>query len=257
MKKLFSALFATLLVASLFFSSFAAAHGVKTPPAQKSYVALGDSISYGYNLGPNNDNPSIFAFPYLLGAAANLKVTNYGVPKMTSGQLLTALQTDSAYIASLQKADYVTLNIGNNDLLGALSAARAADGSVDPVKLQQALGTIVPAMIVNIKNSILEIRKYTSAPIAVYNIYNPAQVEDPMHAQFTTLLTTVVNPNIAAVVNVLAPYNVTLADAYSAFGENQKLLVRQNDIHPTILGQAVLASIGFSALKLSLPTYGK
>ncbi|GFN31167.1 SGNH/GDSL hydrolase family protein [Paenibacillus xylaniclasticus] len=253
MKKLFSSFFAALLVTAFFFSSFAAALDVQAQASspQKSYVALGDSISYGYNLGPNNDKPSLLAFPYLLGGSANLKVTNFGVPGMTSGELLTALQTDSKYISSLQKADYVTMNIGNNDLLGALSAAKEADGTVDPVKLQQALGTVLPTMISNIKNSILEVRKYTNAPIAVYNIYNPAQVSDPMHTQFTTLLTTVVNPNIATLVSALAPYNVTLANAYNAFGENQKLFVRPNDIHPTVLGHIILASIGFSALHLN------
>ena len=62
------------------------------------------------------------------------------------------------------------------------------------------------------------------------------------------LLTQIINPAIARVVS--QHRGVRLADAFGAFGENQALYVRTNDVHPTILGQEVLAKAGEAALGL-------
>ncbi|MEH7501523.1 hypothetical protein V7152_05655 [Neobacillus drentensis] len=41
---------------------------------------------------------------------------------------------------------------------------------------------------------------------------------------------------------------VIIADAYSSFGDNQAEYVRQNDIHPTVKGQELLADLAEEAL---------
>jgi hypothetical protein len=47
-------------------------------------VALGDSISFGYNLENNNHHVSRDAFPSLMGEEADLRVRNLGEPGWTT-----------------------------------------------------------------------------------------------------------------------------------------------------------------------------
>lgn len=251
LKKLLSVMMVTILMMSMFATSALA----KSDHARKSLVALGDSITYGYNLGKDNSEPSQNAFPFLMAQVAKLKVTNLAVPKLTSSQLLDLVKNDKGYRKDLKHADYVTLSIGNNDLLAAVSGA-TVNGTLDVAQLQASLvTTVLPGILGNVKNTIAEIRSLTDAPIVVYNIYNPYQVSNqPMHALTNQLLTQLVNNNLGILVQSLAAadkcHTLELADAYTAFGENQLLYVRQNDIHPTIEGQQLLAEIGEAVLGL-------
>lgn len=250
-KKLLSVMMVSVLAMSMFATSVLA----KSDNARKSLVALGDSITYGYNLGSDNSAPSQYAFPYLMTQVTKLKVTNLAVPKLTSAQLLELVKSDKGYRQDLKHADYVTLSIGNNDLLGAVSGA-SVNGTLDVAQLQASIVTsVLPSLLGNVKSTIAEIRSLTDAPIVVYNIYNPYQVTNqPMHTLSNQLLTQLVNNNLAALVQSLVAADkcnkLVLADAYKAFGENQLLYVRQNDIHPTIEGQQLLAQIGEEALGL-------
>ncbi|GER67429.1 hypothetical protein BpJC7_25940 [Weizmannia acidilactici] len=72
----------TLAVAVLSPSAFEAGkhckgshHGHGKHPKQ-SLVALRDSITFGYNLGLNNNQPSQHALPYFIGKEMHLSVTN-------------------------------------------------------------------------------------------------------------------------------------------------------------------------------------
>ena len=107
---------------------------------------------------------------------------------------------------------------------------------------------MLPVLTNNLDQIIQEISTLTDAPIVVYNIYNPFQLNDPMHFLANQLLTNIVNPAIRLVVS---QNNAKLADAYTAFGEDQLTYVRQGDIHPTIAGQKVLAEIGEESLGLN------
>ncbi|PWV98664.1 lysophospholipase L1-like esterase [Paenibacillus cellulosilyticus] len=252
---MFSKVLSIMMVSILAMSIFAASAFAKSDNARKSLAALGDSITYGYNLGSDNSAPSQYAFPYLMAQVAKLKVTNLAVPKLTSSQLLELVKNDKSYRQELKHADYVTLSIGNNDLLAAVSSA-STSGTLDVAQLQASLvSSVLPGILGNVKSTIEEIRSLTDAPIVVYNIYNPYQVNNqPMHTLTNQLLTQLVNNNLAALVQSLATADtcntLVLADAYTAFGENQLLYVRQNDIHPTIEGQQLLAEIGEAALGL-------
>lgn len=244
MKKLITTISA-LTLASTLFSSAAMA---QSENAKKSLVALGDSITYGYNLEVNNENPSKYAFPYIIGQDAELRVRDLGVPGWRSDQLLYSMKNDDTYRDAIRHADYVTLDIGSNDLLQALKVSNG-----DPVKLQQSIGAMVPVLLKNLSDTILEIRSLTNAPIVVYNIYNPFQTTDPMHLQGNFLLNNVINNQINNLVIGLKAKgltNIVIADAFTAFYNKQSTYVRQNDIHPTIEGQMKLAEIGEAALNL-------
>lgn len=210
-----------------------------------SLVALGDSIPFGYNLGDNNDHPAKIAFPYLIGDEADLRVRNLGVPGWQTHDLLAALDGNKKFRQAVRHADYVTINIGNNDFLEILRAANAESGG-NPALFQQLIKQKLATSDAfdNLAMSIHEIRSLTDSPIVLYNIYNPFQLNDPLHQVSDQFL-----PQInAAFAEIADSFNdVELADAYSAFGDNQAEYVIPQDIHPTAAGQEALAEIGLEA----------
>ncbi len=242
--------FSLLLVLSLLFSTNAFA---KNDHAKESLVALGDSIPYGYNLGETNEEASKDAFPYLIGDDGYLRVRNLAVPGLNTTQMLTSLKTDQKFRQAVRHADYITLNIGSNDLLQALRAAyQESNGnqSLFMLILQQKVQN--SNLFANIGDLIKETRTLTDAPIVTYNIYNPFQTNDPLHYVGLQVLPSI-NKNFSDLTTYYnAVYgNVLLADAYTAFGQNQGTYVIAGDIHPTIEGQILLADIGSDALDLN------
>lgn len=239
-----------ILVASLLFSTPAVA---KNGNAKESLVSLGDSIPYGYNLNQHNKTTSKDAFPYLMGDYGDLQVRNLGIPGWTTPELLTSLKTDQKYRQAVRHADYVTLTIGNNDLLQALQAAQRESGG-DQGSFMAILQQKVEEsnVFANIGAIIEEARSLTDAPIVIYNVYNPFQLDNPLHAISSQILPSI-NKNftdLASLYNVMYG-NILLADSYAAFGQNQDTYVIPDDIHPTIEGQIKLAEIGLNVLGLN------
>ena len=230
-KKIISLLSAVALAGTLFSTSVFANEN----NSKGSLVALGDSIPFGYNLEQNNQHTSRDAFPYVIGKEATLRVRDLAIPGAKTTDLLTVLETKK-YQKAIEHADYMTLNIGSNDLLAAFSDLNVT---------QEEIGSV----LANLKNDIAAIRNLSDSPIVVYNIYNPFQVSDPRHGVGDTLLQ-YINLQINLLVASLGDNKIVVADAYKAFGQNQALYVRAGDIHPTVLGQKVLAEIGLEALGL-------
>ena len=234
-KKLLATLTAVALAGSLFTSATMA----KSTNAKESLVALGDSIPFGYNLGVNNQHPSKDAFPFLIeNDGKDFRVNNLGVPGWRSDQLLNALENDQKFRQAVRHADTITLSIGSNDLLQGLSK-----GDLNVAAIQVAAAK----MLANLKTTITEIRSLTDAPIVVYNIYNPFQLDDPLHGLGATLLPGI-NTQISAVVGSFMDSTISVANAFTAFGTNQEIYVIQGDIHPTLAGQEVLANLAEEAL---------
>ena len=236
---------AVILLATSIISPAASA---KSEQAKESLVALGDSIPFGYNLGQTNQNPSKAAYPYLIGAEEDLRVRNLGIPGWQSEQLLDALEDEQKYRQAISHADYVVITIGNNDLLQILREA-GEESAGNQALFQQLLAQKLQAddVFANIAAAIAETRSLTDAPIVLYNVYNPFQVTDQLHYVADAILPGI-NQTFAAL--AASGENVYLADAYTAFGDNQATYVIQGDIHPTAAGQQVLADIGISAFGL-------
>lgn len=244
MKKLIKTIVIVLLASLLASPSVFA----KSDNAKESLVAVGDSIPFGFNLGQTNQNPAKTSYPYLIGKLADLRVRNLGVPGWQSDQLLEALQTDQKYRQAIIHSDYVAVTIGNNDLLAILREAAAESGG-NQVLFQQLLGAKLNESDVfsNIQQIITEIRSLTDSPVVLYNVYNPFQLTDTLHYAADAVLPTI---NTAFTALALTNQDVYLADAYTAFGNNQAEYVLPADIHPTKAGQAKLAEIGLEALGL-------
>lgn len=227
-------------------SSFAA-NKKKSYPL--SLVALGDSITFGYHLGENNDSPSRYAFPFLIGAKVKKNVENLGVPGWTSEDLLQALETEK-FQSALKKAEIITLNIGSNDVLRIASSYGLLnpENAQKPIQLTpelqqgfqlatQKFGENLPIIIKNIK------QLAPSSKIILYNLYNPFPSASTYLHPFAE---TIIGPLNTTIDSNAKKFHLHAADAYAAFDENQYTLVRlaQNDVHPTIEGQKVLADLG-------------
>jgi len=237
-KKLFVSISAAMLAGTIFTSPAFA----KSPNAKESLVALGDSITYGLNLGANNQHPSKFAFPYLIeNDGKDFRVRNLGVPGWRSDQLLNALLYDEKFRQAVRHADYITLDIGSNDLLQGLKKYGPD---------QEALIGILGLMLGNLQSTIAEIRSLTDAPIVVYNIYNPFQPENTQLYGFGESFLPTINSQIFWAVQSTQQPEITIADAYDAFQGKQGKYLLPDDVHPTVEGQQVLADLAEEVLGL-------
>jgi lysophospholipase L1-like esterase len=238
-----------LLVVSLFFTTSGFA---KSGNAKKSLVALGDSIPFGYGLTDSIDEPSREAFPYLIGKEADLRVRNLAVPGWKTTDLLNALNNDQKFIQAVSKADYITLNIGSNDLLKPIKDAYvASEGNLDAATIINLIERQIKPSIPILQQSIpLIIGKIyalnPNAKIVLYNFYNP----------FLALgghpINTLGNPLIQSInlsLEGLKSSRLVVADAY-VIGLDPLNNLIAGDIHPSLAGHEKLAQIGLWALGL-------
>lgn len=214
-------------------------------------VALGDSITFGYDLGATNVLPSPEAFPALIGEAGSYAVDNLGSPAWTSGDLLIALHT-RLFRAVLAKASVVTVDIGNNDILQPAAAAGllqvGAAGVPSPTLLTE-LGAAVKAFGTNLPAIVAVIRK--SAPharIVLYNLYNPIPAVAGPLATFAQTYIGQMNLVIAATATAA---HLPVANAHAAFAGQQTTYVMLTNLHPTVAGQTALADLGDRLLGLT------
>lgn len=213
-----------------------------------SLVALGDSITFGYDLGATNTLPAPGAFPYLMGAAGNWQVDNLGSPAWTSGDLLAALRTP-LFRAVLHGASVVTIDIGSNDILQPAAAAGLLQAGASPTpsaallaelaSAVQGFGTNLPQIVT------LAHKEAPGAKIVLFTLYNPIpSIAGPL-AGFAQTYIGEMNHEITAVATA---DHLPLANAYAAFAGHQTTYVMLSNLHPTALGQTVLAGLGDSAL---------
>jgi lysophospholipase L1-like esterase len=235
-KKFLSILFIVLLVTTAF-SQIAQAK------SKQSLVALGDSITFGWNLSPGNLSPSKLAYPSLIAQVEHYQVNNLSIPGATSSDLLSLLKTPS-YRDAVSHASLITLNIGSNDFLEGASSIIQRLSSANFQLTQEdmlLLASITTQLGLNLAAIIQEIRSLTNVPIILYNIYNPFYGFD---LQAGAMLF-----NANQMINAYGNYpGIEIADAFSAFAGKQIRLILPNDVHPNVLGQIVLAYIGLKAM---------
>jgi len=228
-----------------------------TTSSNGTLVALGDSITFGYNLDDTQHNSVVSqnAFPVLIGQADHYTVNDLGIPGWTSGDMLSALATP-LFREQIQHAGAITLDIGSNDLLhlaGTMGLlGQAASGT--PIQLSAAQQQQFQAAILqfgkNFAAIVTQIRTLSNAPLVIYNLYDPFPTGTALHGP-SEEFQTIENGIIAT---VAASAHAQVADAHAAFDSHQLTYVDLNkgDVHPTVLGQTALAQIGESALSTAL-----
>ncbi|WP_238413557.1 SGNH/GDSL hydrolase family protein [Alicyclobacillus sp. TC] len=226
-------------------------------PMEGTLVALGDSITFGYNLPDTagNTTPSVEAFPDWMAKQYHLSVTNLGVPGWTSKDLLLNLQQPDIS-SSIQHASLITLDIGSNDLLhfaarynllqDASTVATTYGLQLTPSEMQSGM-QLVDQFKENLQATLAAIRKESQAPIILYTLYNPFPSGSPLHQvtnQFQGMMDDIIRQEAASFPKVV------VAHAHSAFAGHQLEYVDLylHDVHPTLQGQEVLAQVGESAL---------
>jgi lysophospholipase L1-like esterase len=262
--KRLSVLLTLMLAFSTFFTSFAFAEVNIDKP---NLVALGDSISFGLNLEAGQTKASPNAFPSLI-APDKFNVTNFGVPKLTSLQLAGNLSTpDARTLLALNSADIFTLYIGGNDLLQATGIGAILNSqepiNLTPQKQQELIDTAMLAagtIAENLSSSIEAIRlKNETAPIILYNIYNPIpnvpEEVNPLihglHALGNQIISQVNANFINPIVNKYQ--GVFLADAYKSIdGKQAGYMLPGGDVHPNLEGHKALAALANDILFLSI-----
>lgn len=173
--------------------------------AQPVYVALGDSISTGYGLDPENGESS---FVEQIAEQQDLSMTMLAEDGETTASLLEKLaDADGAVAKALETADVVTLTIGGNDFMNALyeymaeayNTANSTSFTAEQFKealegkneeLEQAMalafvtknisgfafgagGTLLTQFETALNAIAAGIRRYTNAPVVVATQYNP------------------------------------------------------------------------------------
>ncbi|MFS0862900.1 SGNH/GDSL hydrolase family protein [Fredinandcohnia sp. 179-A 10B2 NHS] len=262
-----SILFLLVLLMNAFVSPMVFAEEVTVD--KPSLVALGDSITFGWNLyegeNPDKTKPSSHAFPnYILGGG--FEVTNLSYPGWTSTQLLEKFTAaDPTYLTAIAQADVITLNIGNNDFLQLpeIMDLRSNPRPLSESELMALKGKIVQTAFQlgeNLKMIFQGIRSVNNtAPIVFYNMYNPfeAKTNPVLHTLGKTLIN---GEGEQKGINELVylPFGqipgTFLVDAYSAFeGKQDTFILPFPDVHPTIAGQKALASLADQVLYQLFP----
>ncbi|WP_062306365.1 SGNH/GDSL hydrolase family protein [Alicyclobacillus sendaiensis] len=232
-----------------------AARAAQAPDETHVLVALGDSITFGYHLG-NHHEPSPLAFPYLLAKKEGWRAVDLGVPGWTSGDLLRALRTNAAMRADVAAAQVITVDIGSNDLLLPALAMlpKGADWArVTPTSSQAAtLASKLAQGIQDIRSNLASILRLLHqdnprATVVVYDLYNPFPASDKWLHQ--TAESAIVAANVAIAADAVAVGD-PVADAYDTLTDPSADIL-PHDVHPTALGQRLLAEAGEQALALA------
>ncbi|MFJ5714308.1 SGNH/GDSL hydrolase family protein [Neobacillus sp. NPDC093127] len=254
--KRLSFLFVFVLVLNTFFASFAFADENPKP----NLAALGDSITFGLYLEAGQVQASPNAFPSLI-AGGKFNVSNFGVPGLTSSQLLAGFDADPRVKPALQSANVITLNIGNNDIMLAADLKKIIENQtpVDPIELLPKVTAAATQLGVNLQAIVGKIRQQNqTAPIILYNLYNPFGEGDDEFLASLHNIGELLIPSVNA--NVIAPFGnklgIYVADAYSAFNGHQAQYVFAPPIdliHPTLDGQRALAALADRILAALAP----
>ena len=242
-----------------------------------TFVALGDSIAYGYAL----ENREEDRYSSLIGKEIGVEVVNHAVSGMNSDAMILALNS-GAYDADLLRADHVSLSIGSNDLLIPFStivteAVMSANISMenistlftDQAKLKDVFTKLNLALTDNevllkacddYRNKLSTIvgiirKKAPDAEIYFNNIYNPYAniiIKNPLNNEVLIDLGSYGEYYIAKINAHFdrKSYNYTLIDIYTLFSAgkltnvNMSLLDLTNfsvDPHPNVAGHKIIA----------------
>ena len=248
------------------------AGALQAAPSHPSYLALGDSISFGYITGDGyayTRAANFVGFPDYVGRALGLATTNAACPGETSGSFLSSSATDNgcrayrskfplhasyagtqaafatSFLKSHPNTKLVTIQLGANDGF-LLEAQCKLDVSCEtaglPGVLKQVatnLGTIIKA---------IRATKFTGK-IVVVNYYS-LDYGDPVQTSFTSSLDQAIAATAvaagASVADAFAPFE----SAASAAGNHtcQAGLLNANpadqttcDVHPSQYGQLLIA----------------
>ncbi|MBR6761819.1 MAG: hypothetical protein IKM30_07290 [Oscillospiraceae bacterium] len=263
-------LLAASLAAALSVSAMSTA-AFSVNAAEDSLLILGDSISAGYGLSEGE-----YGYYDYLGECMDLTVTNMAVSGAQTSHLLELID-ESATQDAIKDADLIAISIGANDLLTPFRAfldAKLKEGEdyIDLFYRLEAEGTLVAQMAqltgylsdfieaakVNLSEIETQIRALNpDAPLVMQTIYNPAEFYTTEYngvdyAETYGMLSRYLKNMLSRVNGHMAELEtVTVADVMAAYEGTGWLYVRirEKDVHPTVLGHALIAAVIMDSLE--------
>jgi lysophospholipase L1-like esterase len=258
---------------------------------QQSYLALGDSLAFGYSqakfnsLYPN-ENPAAYHTGYVddLGNVLKLlhpglQVVNDGCPGETtesflkgpceyqvafplhhpySGGKFSSQMSDALnYLGSHQgSVNLITLDIGANDALGVIKTTC----NLEPACIASNAPALFTHIATNLGTILAQLR--AAAPqtqILVLGLYNPfgstIAGADQLTAQLNTVMSQVAGAAGARFANPLPLFNPPGKAEQPTLCLLTNMCTPLVDIHPTDLGYAVLAGVLLRSYGFSWPAF--
>ena len=268
---------AAVCAAALTGSALSAVPFTTASAASKTLVVLGDSISAGYGLKDGE-----YGYDTYVAECLNSSIQNYAVSGITTDDLITMLDQPEISEA-VSKADFISISIGGNDLLKPAQEylstmqkegetlidtlrreAKEGDAQTLMVGLTRALTPARSAAKANYPQIESKIRALNpDAPLVMQTLYNPFEVSDQFFQEhkysektienYKTLMT-YVNNTVNFLNKVIRGLEQTdCADVYADFAGAGWMYDRiyEKDVHPTVLGHALIAASVLSAANVS------
>jgi lysophospholipase L1-like esterase len=248
------------------------------PASATDYLALGDSVTFGYRESANLPTPDYFdaasfvGYPADVGAALGLEVANAACPGETSASLIepnivsngcenspgggpgyrtlyplhvsysgTQLQYALQYLRSHPHTGLVTLMIGANDVFLCQETSADHCASELPAVLKQ-----ISSNVADILGAIRQEARYHRL-VVILNYYS-LDYSNPVDNEGSQLLNQTID-------NAAEPFDVQIADGFSVLqnaavqsrsktckaGLLTQLTTGGCGVHPSVAGQALLA----------------
>lgn len=250
------------------------------------YVAIGDSITYGYSLeNRERERFSSRIASFMSENGMSVVECNQGISGQVSADLLRNIEQQKVDL--LDQADYVTICIGTNDallpfeffLFNYADCFYAFNGADDASELweqidktvflkefaeaEQSICENLDAFYDNLSGIIDAIREETpDCQIAVMTLYNPYRDMDyQITADNQRIHVGEYSESKIAYANdmirmVCQEKDVVLADCYMAFASSDEIVLNNQtadwyldaDDHPTAKGQQLIADVFIDAL---------
>ena len=225
------------------------AHALAEDSHELNYVALGDSLAQGFlnegNLAIGDGYPVYINEGIEDETEYDVNKENFGFGGFRTVDVLSQLNEDDVQ-AYLQEAELITLNIGANDVLGAVDMPIEFD---DPDLIPNVLAAI-ETVEENVGQILDEVTQLNSdAPIYVMAYYNALPYEDDQDV--VEIMIDALNEAITAGAD---NHNVTFVPTFDAFdGKHEIYLPNPDDIHPNEEGYRVIADLFLDEIVPALP----
>lgn len=212
------------------------------------YVAIGDSITAGYNAPHRRGFVDMLGFR-LSSRFPRVRIANCGKRGATSGDLLFYMTFSPFCQFALRRADLITLCIGGNDLLHAyLKMLLFRHPNVIPRSLHlyghhlnRLIGMIrranrSPLFLLNLYNP------FPASPLAVHRVYEMNTIIDGVAARWNIPLIDIHDRFLGMESVLIHGYRTGSLSDYRLFGENP--------IHPNGEGHRVIAEAVWERINL-------
>ena len=210
------------------------------------YVALGDSLAANVGVAEPRDGYVSRFHRWLEEEGTALGLRNLGIPGETSGSLLNAGQLDEAVEFGKDNfVEFVTIDIGANDLLGHLTSPDCTE-DIETAACRQRIDATLAAYAANIEEifSVIE-QAFPDAEVLLLTTYNPFGFGFEGRVEFEDQSNVIISRLNAIASDAALDHGMTVADGYGPMRgiatATTHMVDSPPDIHPNIAGYDLLA----------------